>query len=28
VGAIVATGPSGGRRSLLVVADHALNLMA
>jgi len=28
VGEIVATGPSGGRRSLSVVADHALNLMA
>jgi len=28
LGAIVATGPSGGRHSLLVVADHALDLMA
>jgi hypothetical protein len=28
VGAIVATGPSGGARGLLVVADRALNLVA
>jgi len=28
VGAIVATGPSGGARSLLVVADRALDLVA